>query len=129
MGLEGIVAKKADSPYRGGRGGQWLKIRAEKSGDFVVVGWTRPKIGRPGFGALHLAQYRSPCRRGGRRRRGPAYVGRVGSGFSEATLNRIHALLEPLRRAAAAVLPARRRPARSTSGSSPSWSPRCATPR
>ncbi|MFQ5349091.1 MAG: DNA ligase D [Thermoanaerobaculia bacterium] len=89
VGLEGIVAKKADSTYRGGRGGQWLKIRAEKSGDFVVVGWTRPKIGRPGFGALHLAHYRG---------KELLYVGRVGSGFSEATLNEIHARLEPLRR-------------------------------
>jgi bifunctional non-homologous end joining protein LigD len=93
VGLEGIVAKKADSTYRGGRGGQWLKIRAEKSGDFVVVGWTRPKIGRPGFGALHLAQY------GGSELR---YFGRVGSGFSEATLNGIHHRLAPLRRDAPA---------------------------
>jgi bifunctional non-homologous end joining protein LigD len=92
VGLEGIVAKKADSPYRGGRGGQWLKIRAEKSGDFVVVGWTRPKIGRPGFGALHLAHYRY----GGDGDDELVYAGRVGSGFSEATLNEIHAQLEPL---------------------------------
>ena len=90
VGLEGIVAKRADSTYRGGRGGQWLKIRAEKSGDFVVVGWTRPKIGRPGFGALHLAHYEG---------NELLYVGRVGSGFSAATLNEIHALLEPLRSA------------------------------
>ena len=89
VGLEGIVAKKADSPYRGGRGGSWLKIRAEKSGDFVVVGWTRPKIGRPGFGALHLAQYRDEEL---------VYVGRVGSGFSERTLNEIHGKLEALAR-------------------------------
>jgi bifunctional non-homologous end joining protein LigD len=89
VGLEGIVAKKADSTYRGGRGGQWLKIRAEKSADFVVVGWTRPKIGRSGFGALHLAQYEGDEL---------VYVGRVGSGFGEASLNSIHEQLEPLHR-------------------------------
>ena len=98
VGLEGIVAKKVDSAYRGGRGGQWLKIRAEKTGDFVIVGWTRPKIGRPGFGALHLAQYRQSAEGDEEL----AYAGRVGSGCSEASLNRIHALLEPLERAAPA---------------------------
>ena len=95
VGLEGIVAKKADSAYRGGRGGSWLKIRADKSGDFVVVGWTRPKIGRPGFGALHLARYET-AETGGAGQL--VYAGRVGSGFSEATLNDIRSQLEPLRR-------------------------------
>jgi bifunctional non-homologous end joining protein LigD len=95
VGLEGIVAKKANSTYKGGRGGQWLKIRAERSGDFVIVGWTRPKIGRPGFGALHLAQYEETPHEGKKL----FYVGRVGSGFGAATLNEIRARLEPLRRA------------------------------
>src|SRR6476659_4239052 len=36
LGLEGVIAKKSDAPYRGGRTPQWLKINAEKSGDFVV---------------------------------------------------------------------------------------------
>jgi len=43
MGLEGIVAKKSTSRYRGGRSGDWLKIKAERSGDFVIVGFTKPK--------------------------------------------------------------------------------------
>src|SRR5437879_4186130 len=52
MGLEGIVAKKADAPYRAGRSPNWLKIRADRTDDFVVVGFTRPKGSRSGFGAL-----------------------------------------------------------------------------
>ena len=57
MGLEGLVAKKADASYKGGRSGNWLKLRAAKSDDFVVVGFTAPKGSRAGLGALHLAQY------------------------------------------------------------------------
>ncbi len=73
-GLEGIIGKKADAPYRAGRGPTWVKIRAEKTGDFVVVGFTPPKGSRDGFGALHLADWVD-----GRL----VYAGRAGSGFSE----------------------------------------------
>src|SRR5205823_3336415 len=55
MGLEGMVAKRGDAPYRGGRRDDWVKIRIEKTGDFAVVGYTAPKGIRSGFGALHLA--------------------------------------------------------------------------
>jgi bifunctional non-homologous end joining protein LigD len=89
VGIEGIVGKRSDSPYRGGRGGHWVKIRAERSGDFVVVGWTRPKVGRSGFGALHLAHYDG---------RELVYAGRVGSGFSDRSLDEIRRRLEPLAR-------------------------------
>ena len=57
MGLEGLVAKKASSPYRGGRTETWLKIRSDRTGDFVVVGFTAPKGSRTGLGALHLADF------------------------------------------------------------------------
>ena len=43
LGLEGIIAKRADAPYRGGRSDCWLKIKAERTGDFVIVGFTEPK--------------------------------------------------------------------------------------
>ena len=55
--LEGMVAKKADGPYRAGRSGEWIKVRADKTDDFVVVGFTRPKGSRSGFGALHGGVY------------------------------------------------------------------------
>src|SRR5438046_5703852 len=46
LGLEGLMAKKADSPYRSGRSSDWLKIPAERIDDFVVVGFTKPKAAR-----------------------------------------------------------------------------------
>ena len=57
MGLEGIVAKKSTSRYRGGRSGDWLKIKAERTGDFVIVGFTKPKGSRSHLGALQLADW------------------------------------------------------------------------
>jgi len=57
MGLEGIVAKKADSTYGAGRSKAWLKIRVDRRDDFVIVGFTRAKGLRDGIGALHLAQF------------------------------------------------------------------------
>ncbi len=73
MGLEGIVAKKADAPYKSGRSDLWQKIRADKTGDFVVVGYTQPKGTRGGFGALHLGGYADGKL---------IYAGRAGSGFT-----------------------------------------------
>ncbi len=91
MGLEGVVGKKADAPYRGGRSPNWLKVRAERSDDFVVVGFTRPKGSRAGFGALHLGAYERPG--------GPlVYAGRVGTGFDTAQLEEYAAALESAKR-------------------------------
>ena len=87
LGLEGIVAKKADSPYKSGRSDLWLKIRADKTGDFVVVGYTAPRGGRGGFGALHLAAYRDGAL---------VYIGRAGSGFSAKQLKDVAQQLDEL---------------------------------
>lgn len=84
MGLEGVVAKKADSPYRAGRSADWLKVRADVSDDFVVIGWTEPRGGRSGFGAIDLAAYDDGTL---------VYAGRVGSGFSDAQLDEVSAAL------------------------------------
>ena len=86
MQLEGIIAKKADVPYRPGRTDAWLKIKAEKTGDFVIVGFTEPKGGRSGFGALQLADMVGGTL---------VYAGRVGTGFNDALLADLHARLEP----------------------------------
>jgi bifunctional non-homologous end joining protein LigD len=88
MGLEGMVAKKLDSPYRGGRSHRWIKVRAETTSDFVIVGFTEPKQSRSGFGALHLAAYKGPAL---------VYTGRVGTGFSDQQLTQIRDDLEGLR--------------------------------
>ncbi|HEX4574660.1 MAG TPA: non-homologous end-joining DNA ligase, partial [Gemmatimonadales bacterium] len=82
LGLEGIVAKKADSSYRAGRSPHWLKIRADRTDDFVVVGFTRPKGSRSGFGALDLGAYADGKL---------VYAGRVGSGFTAAELSAVSA--------------------------------------
>ena len=90
MRLEGIVAKKADSRYRSGRSTSWYKIRAVKTDDFVVVGYTDPKGGRGGFGALHLAQYEDAGE-------GElVYAGSVGTGFSDDLLDEIMGSLRAL---------------------------------
>ncbi len=85
MRLEGIVAKKAASTYRGVRTTDWLKIRADHSSDFVVVGFTEPKGPRRGIGALHLGQFDGDEL---------IYVGRVGTGFNEAQLEDLRARFE-----------------------------------
>ncbi|NJC37221.1 bifunctional non-homologous end joining protein LigD [Xanthomonas arboricola] len=86
-GWEGIVSKLADAPYRAGRSADWVKTKHEDSNEFVVVGYTDPKGARSGFGALLMAQ------RDGKTLR---YVGRVGTGFDDALLGKITALLQAL---------------------------------
>ncbi len=89
MGLEGIVAKQARSPYRGRRSGEWLKLPVEKTGDFVVCGWSPPQGSRSGFGALHLGAYDDGAL---------VYAGSVGTGFNAKQIAALVKTLEPLRR-------------------------------
>jgi bifunctional non-homologous end joining protein LigD len=89
QGLEGVIAKRAHSPYRAARTREWLKIKCQRRQEFVVGGYTEPQGARAHFGALHLGVYDQ-----GRL----VYVGRVGTGFDEPTLERIHRALAPLRR-------------------------------
>ena len=86
-GLEGIVCKRADAPYRGGRQRAWIKLKHVADESFVVVGYTPPKNSRHGFGSLLLAQQGDG---------GLEYVGRVGSGFSDDSLRAIHRRLQAL---------------------------------
>jgi len=87
--LEGVVAKRAASTYRAGRSPDWLKIRADRTDDFVVVGFTDRKGTRGGFGALHVAQYRDDSL---------IYSGRVGTGFTDSQLGEVRAQLDELHR-------------------------------
>jgi bifunctional non-homologous end joining protein LigD len=84
LGLEGMVAKKADSRYQGGRSSAWIKVSVEHTDDFAVVGYTNPKGSQPGFGALLLAQCVDDEF---------IYAGRAGSGFSKQDLTEITAQL------------------------------------
>ncbi len=88
LGLEGMVAKRADSPYVSGRSSHWKKVRADRSGDFVVVGYTAPKGTRSGFGALHLAVFDDARL---------TYAGSVGSGFTSKQLRDVKSALDGMR--------------------------------
>jgi len=87
MRLEGVVGKRADAPYRGGRSPSWVKVRTVRTSDFVVVGWSEGKGARGALGALHLGQYDEDAL---------TYVGTVGTGFTEAELASISDVLGEL---------------------------------
>src|SRR5581483_6050695 len=88
--LEGVIAKKADSRYAGGRSREWLKVKCQKRQEFVIGGYTEPRGSRGYFGALHLGVYEDGEL---------VYVSKVGTGFDEATLRRVWERLQPLARA------------------------------
>jgi bifunctional non-homologous end joining protein LigD len=87
LGLEGVVSKRMDAPYRSGRGRGWLKIKCTLHDEFVVAGYTPPSGARSGFGALLLAIHDDDRL---------VYAGRVGTGFSQRQLTELHALLRKL---------------------------------
>jgi bifunctional non-homologous end joining protein LigD len=87
LGLEGIISKRRDGKYRGGRSRSWLKVKCIQRQEFVIGGYTPPKGGRTAFGALLLG-----VREGDRLR----YVGKVGTGFDEKTLKALHAKMQGL---------------------------------
>jgi bifunctional non-homologous end joining protein LigD len=98
QGLEGIVSKRAASPYRSGRGRDWLKVKCIQTRELVVVGYTEPKGSRTGLGALVLAEAAGM----GQLR----HVGRVGTGFDERALEDLTRRLSKLESAKPAVSPA-----------------------
>ena len=79
-GLEGVIAKRADSPYAGGRSRDWLKLKCHAEQELVIGGFTAPRGSRTEFGAL-LVGYNE---NGGLR-----YAGKVGTGFDRATLREL----------------------------------------
>ena len=90
-GLEGIMAKRADSAYASGtRTPDWLKIKTAKRQEVVIAGFTAPRRTRPHFGALVLALREGDAWR---------YIGHVGTGFSHRTLEELHGKLLKLKAA------------------------------
>jgi bifunctional non-homologous end joining protein LigD len=89
-GLEGIISKRVDAPYRSGRGQDWLKVKCSKNQEFVIGGFTDPAGARVGFGALLLGVHGD---NGSLR-----YVGRVGTGFDDRMLRDLRARLDKLKR-------------------------------
>lgn len=82
--LEGIIAKKRDSPYRMTRSREWRKIKAKHEEEFVIGGWTEPKGSRSQFGALLLGYYEG---------KKLVFCGQVGTGFNQKLLRDIGAEL------------------------------------
>jgi bifunctional non-homologous end joining protein LigD len=94
-GLEGIVAKRLDSPYRPGeRGAEWLKVKNVNRQELVIGGWLPGRGNRAGqLGALLVGYHE-----GAGSRRSLRYAGRVGTGFDEPELGRLSAELTARRR-------------------------------
>jgi bifunctional non-homologous end joining protein LigD len=88
-GWEGLIAKRADAPYVHGRSRDWLKFKCSAEQELVIGGYTAPTGSRIELGALLLGHYED-----GRLR----YAGKVGTGFTRATLRDLAAKLGPLRR-------------------------------
>jgi bifunctional non-homologous end joining protein LigD len=98
QGLEGVIAKRVDSRYLPGvRGDTWIKVKNVRREQVVIGGWVPGKGTRTDrVGALLMGQERDGE---------VVHVGRVGTGFTQAELNRIQALLDPLRRDASPFAP------------------------
>jgi bifunctional non-homologous end joining protein LigD len=88
LGLEGIISKRADRPYRSGRTGDWIKATCLLNDEFVVCGYLDSTAQKHAVGALVLGKYV---------RRDLAYVGRVGTGFTRAKAAELWQIMQPLR--------------------------------
>ena len=97
-GWEGLIAKRADAPYVAGRSKYWLKLKCVWEQEFVVGGYTDPGGSRTGFGALLVGYYEQGTLR---------YAGKVGTGYSEATLHDLGIRLRKLATAEPAFVDAR----------------------
>ena len=88
QGLEGMIAKRADSRYtEGARSNDWLKIKHMLTDEAVICGYTEPRGGRSYFGALIL---------GSNEKGKLKYIGHTGTGFNHKTLKEVYEKLQPL---------------------------------
>ena len=88
LGLEGIVSKLRDSPYRSGRGKSWTKAKCSARQEFVIAGFVPSTAARNAIGSLVLGVYDGGALR---------HVGRVGTGFTASVARDLYARLEPMR--------------------------------
>ena len=89
-GWEGVIAKSIDSLYRPGvRSKEWLKLKLEKSQEFVVGGYTEPRNSREHIGAILLGYYDGDKL---------VYAGHTGGGFSGKSLQDMYRRLKPIER-------------------------------
>jgi bifunctional non-homologous end joining protein LigD len=90
LGLEGMVSKRGDQPYRAGRGPAWQKTKCARRQEMVIGGYTDPEGSRERFGALLLGVHESDG--------SLSYAGKVGTGFTAASLASVYKALKPLER-------------------------------
>src|SRR5690606_11633591 len=87
-GMEGVIAKKADSEYiPGSRSESWLKIKAYESQEALICGFTESKESNFLFGSLILGMHRDEE---------IVYIGNCGTGFNASTRRELETLFEPL---------------------------------
>jgi bifunctional non-homologous end joining protein LigD len=88
-GWEGLIAKRADSPYAGKRSRDWLKWKCSAEQELVIGGYTAPQGSRQGFGALLVGYYEGDVLR---------YAGKVGTGFDARELATLKKRMDALER-------------------------------
>jgi bifunctional non-homologous end joining protein LigD len=88
-GWEGLIAKRADSPYAGKRSRDWLKWKCSAEQELVIGGYTAPRGSREDFGALLVGHYDGDVLR---------YAGKVGTGFDADELRTLGARMAKLER-------------------------------
>jgi bifunctional non-homologous end joining protein LigD len=97
-GWEGLIAKRADAPYVAGRSKDWLKLKCVWEQEFVIGGYTDPAGSRTDFGALLVGYYDNGSLH---------YAGKVGTGYTKATLHDLGLQLRKLETAEPAFVDAR----------------------
>jgi bifunctional non-homologous end joining protein LigD len=88
IGLEGIISKRRDAPYRPGRGGDWIKTKCSDRQEFVIAGYAPSTADPRAIGALILAFNRNGQLH---------YAGRVGTGYTHKVARELWKKLQPLR--------------------------------
>jgi bifunctional non-homologous end joining protein LigD len=117
-GQEGIIAKRADAPYRGDRTRNWVKVKCTLRQEFVVMGWTKSPARARAFGALLLGQMEKGKL---------VYKGKVGTGFDTQMLMELAETMAPLAQSKPPAEVAGQRRA-APSGSNRSWWPKSPLP-
>jgi bifunctional non-homologous end joining protein LigD len=90
LGLEGLVSKLRDAPYRAGRSDAWIKSKCGRNQEFVIVGYKDATSLKGAIGALVLGYYENGKLR---------YAGRSGTGYTAEVARALWKKLQPLRRA------------------------------
>lgn len=88
LDMEGIISKRSDSTYHGGRGKTWLKVKCHKRQEFLIVGFTESTHAGRGFRSLLLGYYDGPTLK---------FAGKVGTGFNDSLLQEIRGKLDKLK--------------------------------